>query len=203
MKKGFVLLVFMLLAIFGFTQKFDGGIFLGPVVSQVDGDNYGGYNKVGGIVGAWVSRDFGNNWSGQFEIEWVHKGSRKLSRPSAGDYSVYYMKLAYIDFPIMATYSLHQKIKMRFGLIPAYLISYQEGDLIGDFDSDITRPFKEVNLAAILGVNYQYNPKLSIELRQAMDIIPFRPHAGGLTTWYDYGQYNRWIEFAVLYSFKK
>ena len=55
----------------------------------------------------------------------------------------------------------------------------------------------------VLGVNYQYNPKLSIELRQAMDIIPFRPHPGGLTNWYDYGQYNRWIEFAVLYSFKK
>jgi len=202
MTKRLSILLLLVLPIVINAQKFDGGIIIGPVASQVDGDDLGGYNKVGGMFGGWVSRDFQNNWSGQFEIKFVQKGSRKPQNLDIGDYTEYHMKLNYIDFPLIANYTLHPDIKVRFGLIPAYMISHKEEDAIGEFESDITRPFKQVNLAGFVGVNYRYKEKISFEIRQAMDVMPFRPHPGGLYTWYDYGQYNRWLEFAVLFNFK-
>ena len=63
-------------------------------------------------------------------------------------------------------------VTLRMGLVPAYLISYQEGDRIGDFDSDESRPFKKVNLAAFVGVNYQYNKKfISLTFASKLGIL--------------------------------
>lgn len=202
MKKLVVIFSLIILCANVDSQIFNGGLIIGPVSSQVDGDNLAGYKKAGLQFGGWTSYDFNNKWSGQFEIKYIMKGSHKPKNLNTGDYTRYMMQLNYIDFPILASYNLHPDIQLNMGIIPALLISYQESDEVGDFESDPSRPFKKVNMAGVIGVNYQFKPKIRFEFRQAMDFIPFRPHPGGQTNWYDYGQYNRWLELAVYYSFR-
>ncbi len=42
-------------------QEFNAGIFGGVTASQVDGDSYGGYNKLGFTAGVFVNREIDNN----------------------------------------------------------------------------------------------------------------------------------------------
>ena len=56
-----VLLVVVMVAGFSIktsAQYFDGGIIGGLSASQIDGDSFAGYKKVGLLGGAWVRRMF-------------------------------------------------------------------------------------------------------------------------------------------------
>lgn len=202
MKKQVLVILVLLFSLSMSAQHFTGGLVAGPVASQVDGDLLGGYNKAALMGGLWVAYKLEGNWSAQFEISYIQKGSRRWPKTDQGDYSEYYMKLNYIDFPLMAVYKVMDKLKAKVGLVPAYLIDFQEGDEYGDFESDASRPYKKVNLAAIAAVNYELNKHFSVEARAARDLIPFRPHVNNQTAFLDYGQYNRWLEFCLVYQFK-
>ena len=56
-------------------QEFNAGILLGLSTSQVSGDNLGGFNKAGLILGGFVNRDINSLLSLQIEMMFVQKGS--------------------------------------------------------------------------------------------------------------------------------
>ena len=52
-----ILFLLLLVTSISFSQKgFKGAVFFGPLTSQVDGDNYAGYNKFG--INAGISTNF-------------------------------------------------------------------------------------------------------------------------------------------------
>ena len=52
-------------------QDFVAGPLLGGSFSQIDGDNFGGYNKPGFNIGGFVLRSLGKDWDIQGEISFV------------------------------------------------------------------------------------------------------------------------------------
>jgi len=76
-------------------QDFYAGATGGLVLSQVDGDSFGGYNKFGGNAGLFVRNSFGEKWGGRMELKYIQKGSvaTKLSNPLSayGYYKQNYM----------------------------------------------------------------------------------------------------------------
>ena len=96
------LLVFLLLSISASSQSFFGGIALGGVTSQVDGDDNDGFHKAGFTGGAFVGLELSDIWEAQFEIKYIQKGSSS----SADDPYQFTIRLDYVEMPIIASANL-------------------------------------------------------------------------------------------------
>ena len=65
-------------------QTFKAGLLAGLSGSQIEGDGYGGYNKLGFIAGGFSNVDLNEKWSTQIEIYFINKGSFKEMLSSKG-----------------------------------------------------------------------------------------------------------------------
>ena len=82
-------------------QTFNAGICAGPVVTQYNGDNVGGYSKIGPKAGIFVHRDMPGKLNYQIDMIFVQKGS-KYENTEAVDY--YNLRLRYLELPITFQY---------------------------------------------------------------------------------------------------
>ena len=85
-------------------QEFNAGILAGLSTSQVSGDNLGGFNKAGLILGGFVNRDINSLLSLQIEMMFVQKGS---SNPKPENF-LGEIHLDYIEIPIILPASSFQ-----------------------------------------------------------------------------------------------
>ena len=96
------LLVILLLCITSHSQAFFGGIALGGVTSQIDGDHNNGFHKVGFTGGAFVGLELTDIFEAQFEIKYIQKGSRS----DAEDPDQFLIRLDYVELPLVASANL-------------------------------------------------------------------------------------------------
>jgi hypothetical protein len=122
--------VFMLISISGFTQRgdigFKGGISAGFVFTQVDGDNYSGYNRLGPQAGVFSKYIFNEDFSLHTEIKYIQKGSKHVSKDENGQIlpSDYFaLKLDYFELPILLEYKIQEKFYAQAGIGLGYLIN--------------------------------------------------------------------------------
>lgn len=92
--------------LFGTEQKvFEGRLILGMNMTQVDGDTYGGYHKVGINAGGMVYVHFGKKTGMSMEMLYSQKGARGANARSSfyvGTYlDKYYLNLNYLDIPVL------------------------------------------------------------------------------------------------------
>ena len=112
-------------------QVFNTGIVLGLNGSQVDGDGYGGFNKMGFIAGAFTNASLSEKWSTQFEIYYINKGSFKAARPDKGDYRHFNLNVNYIEIPLALRYK-YQNFMFESGLYGSKFLSYHMEDEFGE-----------------------------------------------------------------------
>lgn len=179
------------------SQQFEGGILGGLTASQIDGDSYSGYNKVGIQAGAWVQRLFTYTIAGQLELRYVQKGSLQTNKPNDPIY--YKCVLHYIDLPIMAQYIYDEKIVFELGIGPEFLVSGKEFDAHGELPE--REPyFHTFTMSAIAGVGYTIWDVLTFSARFNYSIIPIRDHPSGQSYLLNQGQYSNMLSFAVYYK---
>jgi hypothetical protein len=193
--------IYILLFIFctGYTnsQQFEGGILGGLTASQIDGDSYSGYNKVGIQAGAWVQRLFTYTVAGQLELRYVQKGSLHTNKPD--DPTYYRCVLHYIDLPIMAQYIYDEKVVFELGIGPEFLVSGKEFDAHGELPE--REPyFHTFTMSAIAGIGYTFWDVLTFSARFNYSIIPIRDHPSGQSYLLNQGQYSNVLSFAIYYK---
>ena len=200
---GPLFLLLILVSSTSFAQKrFVTGLKLGVTASQVDGDTYQGYHKVGPIVGATLSAKFNEKWSAQFEVFYIQKGAKHNGKPDEGDYSFFLMRLNYIEMPFLYRRQLKTNFGFEAGLSFAILIDNKnrEFDIYGKIPA---RPdFEKYEIAAHAGFKYFLNEKQSVNLRYSNSVIPIRKSPGIST--YNYfirGQYNIVLSLTYEHSF--
>ncbi len=196
-------------------QQFKIGFLGGISTSQVDGDTYAGYDKVGFFAGGFVTKKFSpeSKWSASFEITYIQKGSRKVPRPDKGDYRFYKLNLNYAEVPLLIKYAFTipdsasgQKIKFQLegGIAVGALVgSYEEntnGPVVGGV------PFQRADYSTILGLNYFLSSHIGFNVRYEYSILPVRKGAIGqyYQNWtYRFlkpGYYNNLILFSFRYQ---
>ncbi len=179
-------------------QRFVAGLKAGVSTSQVAGDTYSGYNKAGFAGGASVTGNFSEKWTGQFEIMYIQKGSQHNGNPDKGDYNYYFLKLNYIEVPLLLQY--HQgKFTYEAGPGIGFLIGEQEFFNFQDLTG--LNPFNKTELAVNLGINYTIYKNLGISWRFSHSLTAIRPHASGASRWYNPGQMNNLLAFTLTYRF--
>lgn len=192
------------------SQEFYAGPMAGAAFNQVDGDRYAGYHRVGVVLGGFVGRELWKNWNAQLEIQYIQKGSRKYADVEAGDDRDYSIKLDYVQFPLLMQYK-RKTMSFEAGISIGSLLGYEELVNFDEIPKNDQVPFKTLEVASILGVNYYITPNFWINGRMSYSLFPIRePYDGSIPVYDPHwdlqkpGQYNNVISLALYYNlFKK
>lgn len=186
-------------------QGFNGGILAGGNISQVDGDTWKGYHKVGLIAGGYVYYQFSPNISLQLEMEFIQKGSRHNIDQENPDDQSYLLKLNYVEMPLLIVYNVGRKFSFETGPAMDVLVNYtEEQDGIAN---PTTEPLRDVTLSGILGASYRFTERLKVNFRLNYSLISLRdanaPYpASYRKIFFEYGQYNNVLSLAIFWDFK-
>ncbi len=199
--KKFIVFILLLLPLYVAAQQFRGGIIAGINGSQVDGDHYAGYNKLGFMGGFFVYRPLTDRLDLQLEIKYMGKGANKKTTKT--DLSQYKSQLHYIELPVLLHYKLSQKFGVEAGLGFGYLFSYAEKDEYGELPIQDAVDFKSFELSSIIGLRFYIKPFLSAHLRYSYSILPILDNPGEITYFFNRGAYNNLFSLGVMYELGK
>jgi len=190
MKIKLVVLLLLLSSQFIYSQGFKGGIIVGFVASQVDGDAYAGYHKVGFQGGVYTRYKFNEKWSLYNELKFIQKGSSQTNKDDP--YSDFKIKLNYIDLPFILNYQYNKKFIFGAGLSYGVLMSAEVQDGAGIVDQNHL-PYLNYDANLIIQIKYVLNEHLWLDLKGAYSVI--------YITDVSPRQFNNLISFTLGYEF--
>jgi hypothetical protein len=196
----YILLFTVLFPVISFSQYFDGGAVAGLSASQVDGDRYWGFNKLGLLGGAYIKRMFTYTIEGQMELRYIMKGAYEAENI---DNALYYkLVLHYVDIPLTVHYIYRKNFLFELGVAPEFIVYNREEDEYGKTPEDAP-PFHRLTMSAIGGIGYIFWDKITLDIRYNYSVVPIRKHPSGQTYLLNRGQYNNVLTFAVYYQISK
>lgn len=182
-------------------QNFGYHLLGGANFCQIDGDQMGGFNKLGVRAGFGVYLNNSKNDEYGFEITYALKGARTALNPDNPAQIILRYNYSYLEIPLFYEKKIREKIGLRFSLAPAYLVSAQ-ADLGGGFReqenvrslevSGMIGPTYELTENWFAYVHYQYSLASIINLQKSQV-----PGANFRRT----GVYNHLISAGLRYKF--
>jgi hypothetical protein len=199
-----LILILALLSTSLHAQKFNGGLIAGGVVSQVDGDYYGGYTKLGYLGGGFVSLRVSPRSSFQMEMEYIQKGSRIPSDSTNGGNS-YLMRFHYLEVPILYQFTFGKRFSLETGPAMDVLLGSREES--NGIETQATIPLRNITVAGIFGVSGFVTEHLKLNFRINYSLMSIRQTAESYPASYRYifwqkGQFNNLLSFSILWYFK-
>lgn len=191
---------------------FNGGLIFGTNFTQVDGDTYSGYHKIGINTGGVVYVHFTPKFGVSMELLYSQKGSRGMtdaySTALGGYIGRYGMNLNYAEVPLLLHYVLKiydRDVDMEGGASYGRLIKSSEW-VVSDqpvIIDPIQNRFNTLDLNYILGASIKLYKKLYVDSRYQYSIIPIRP-TDRVPIGYSYGskgQFNNLCVLRLMYYF--
>lgn len=199
----FLLVVFVPLFCFsqnGPQARFQAGVEGGLIFSQVDGDTYSGFTKVGFSAGFIATLPVTGNFFGSMEILYAEKGSYAPMSPT----NPYYWKLSlnYAEVPVLFNYD-DPNTKFSFGAGPSFGTLVKS--TLTDFDANgitysTVASLHKFDLEGVLNVDYGITNSLFLNARFTYSIIPIGTN---LTTRGFLRMYNNTLGASVRYLFER
>lgn len=180
-------------------QKFNSGFFGGINISQVSGDSYQGFNKLGFNAGFFVNRHIEQQFYWQAEIKYGTRGVYK--GPSDGDQTLYKSTYHMVELPLSVNYLFNEKIQVELGTSPEVLITTRFRDENGLLDSSSYPDNRRVGLSVFAGLAYWFNDKMMAGVRYTNSAIPFRDPEEWNHPQYR-GYFHNVISLSIAYRFK-
>jgi Outer membrane protein beta-barrel domain len=185
------------------------------VGTQLDGDGYGGYKKLGIYASVGVFRNFSRLFSWHAEIMFIQKGSQKLADPIKNDFSYYKLNVNYIGVPLYLRFR-QEKYFVDLGAEISTTVLRKKEEAINFNTSqklDDVFPFNRVAYDYLWGFGYYLNKKWEVGLRASYSIVPARTSFDRsiqrvfATDFYSrivgFGQYHNTIRLFATYNFIK
>ena len=168
MKNVFLLFWLLILSSTVLAQSFGAQLALGANFSQVDGDQLGGYNKLGANVGVQINREINDIWQAAFEMRYSMKGAKKVIDPDAPPTFSLKLNYQYIEVPLLVKYTRFDKITVYGGpSVGVNIVSKREENGI---ESEVDElDFLEFGLN--LGGTYHLTEKIGIDLRHSYSLL--------------------------------
>jgi hypothetical protein len=185
-------------------QRFNGGIIAGGLVSQVDGDDNGGFHKLGFLGGGLVSLRISPHSSFQMELEYIQKGSRGTDTVN---YLDFLMRFHYLEVPLLYQYTFAKRFSVEAGpAMDVLLGSYEERDGL-EVPAIYTEPLRNVTLSGIFGISGYVTNHLKLNFRFNYSLLSIReptetPPADYRYILWQKGQFNNVLSFSLLWYFK-
>ncbi len=160
-----IILLFGLVAQLNSQSHFEGGISIGAVSTQVDGDSYSGYNKSGIKAGFWVAKPLNPKVYLSFEMNYFPKGSKSSIVLTPEDTDFYLLVLHYIEMPVSMLYN-YDKYFFEVGVAVNYLFSdKQEGIYLQNQHYSNKTGFNMFDYTSFAGIGKILNERWRISAR--------------------------------------
>lgn len=184
-------------------QKFKGGLHIGLLGTQVDGDFRGNYNKPGLFAGAFVLLPFYHETMGiQMELNYAQKGSKSQGKNPDGTLNKSRLSLHQIEVPVLYRWEFINNLSVMGGLSFNMIVNSKVYDISGsvmqDWEHDYNIKFFELGL--LLGLNYIVQDHYEFSFRYGYSLTPIgishdtrRRFLGGLR--------NNFLQFHFSYQF--
>jgi len=195
-----ITLLFLLLTFYGNAQRFDSGIQIGAIASQLSGDQAAGYDKPGFEVGGMVSTQLNDKSNLGFQLMYIQKGSRKAQHPEIGDYTFYRSRLNYVQVPLFFQYQFSNKISFEAATGLAMLLGSEEEDQYGKIED--RKAFSRLEWIATISMNYLLFENFQLILGAENSVLPVRRYDGTELYRLDKDQYNSLLRFAARFKIK-
>lgn len=180
-------------------RSFSGGLVIGAVGSQVDGDQHDGYHRFAPMGGFWVSRLFTDRYGVRFEFRYIGKGSLKNEGTGAERRKVYGLALHYIELPVIFEYHFLERWVAGLGISGGYLLSAKEENQYGNLLVGDRKKFRPYEVAAHARVAFNLTTRCNVTLGASYSIVPIR---GKMEGWAGRnGQFNNLLTFGLDYVF--
>ena len=171
-KKKYLFFILLVCAVLNdlHAQRFKGGMHIGLLATQVDGDDFGGYKKPGLFAGAFVNVPFEQKQIKlQLEIDYAQKGSRS---PSTTAFR-YRIVLHQIEIPVVFGWNFWKNFSLDLGLSPNIIASAKEyyNDELIRLDAGGSK-FYSFEFGGIGGVNYMFKDHYALFFRFNYSISP-------------------------------
>lgn len=189
-------------------RTFIGGLVAGANFTQVDGDRYAGYHKIGLNFGGIMYMNLADHLAASVEILYSQKGSRahKPMESSDGSFVIdkYDIKLSYAEVPIQINYFDKRKSHFGAGFSISRLITANEsGSSTQPVPTDFEKyPFRKMDYNFIIGGNlhlikgFFLNARFQYSLASIRDKDNMPPGWAGRTQ-----QFNNMWTVRVMYLF--
>jgi opacity protein-like surface antigen len=181
-------------------QSFGASLLAGANFSQVDGDQLGGYNKLGANLGVQIDRKLNEDWVAAFEIRFSMKGAKKVIDPE--DPPTFTLKLSYhyIEVPLLVKYTHYDRFT-PYGGISLGVNVFNQRD-----ENTITTKEEKLNPTEVgfhLGATYHLTDKIGIDLRHSYSLLSVRDFpivVNSPTVFGRAGWFNRLFTAGIVYT---
>ncbi|MGB1037828.1 MAG: outer membrane beta-barrel protein, partial [Bacteroidia bacterium] len=181
------------------SQGFNAELLLGANFSQVDGDQLGGYNKLGLNTGIQINRKISDDWEGAFELRYSMKGAKKVIDPEAPPTFTLKLNYQYVEVPLLAKFTRFDPLTLYAG--PSIGVNVQNERE----ENGIKISETELNKTEIgfhLGGTYYLNQNIGLDLRHSYSLFSVtEKNARSIgPSWFNRtGWYNRLFTIGVVY----
>ncbi len=180
-------------------QPINVGLFGGITASQISGDPYSGFRKLGVATGGFMNQHIDLNIYWQAELKYVTRGVYK--GPEVNDPTLYRSTYHYVELPLSVHYLHDEKFQVEVGISPDVLLGVVYEDEYG-----ILKPTDSDNntfgLNVFLGLGYWFTPTLGANLRYTNSAIAFRETQEWNNPQYR-GYFHNVMSLTLAYKFKK
>ena len=200
---------FLALMLFGakttLAQSFNAGLIAGATFSQVDGDSYYGFHKVGFTAGTYVSLPIANHFALQMELKYTQMGAHSSAKEIVEyNFPAYNLRLHYAEIPLMLRYDFGHftvygksldNLALELGVSLDFLLKYR-----GEIEA-ATQTWK-LNFFSVtgnFGLHYNFTKHLGIGARMMYSITPMQTNPTPLR-FFDHA-YNKVIQITMTYNF--
>lgn len=153
-------------------QQLSVGLFGGLNVSQVSGDTYSGFNKLGFNAGIFVNRLIDRDFYGQVEIKYGTRGV--YQGPTDNNQTIYMSSYHILEIPLSVNYLFNEKIQVEAGTSPELLITTLFWDENGLMDRSNYPDNRRLGLSVFAGIGYWFSEHMMAGLRYTNSAVPFR-----------------------------
>lgn len=204
----FVIILVLACSIQMHAQRFLGAVSLGMNLTQVDGDDFYGFHKVGLNVGPMVAVPFGKNrhWSVSMELLYSQKGSY---HNGSSDSTTYRLVQDYVEIPVLIHYTDKKIVSGGLGFAYGQRVNYTETEnsfynSVYDYQTDLS-----INdISVVADVQVRLVSKLWADLRYQYSMKSNRtvvitdPGSYPTTTHTEY-QFNNVISIRLTWVFNQ
>ncbi len=194
-----LLLLFLAPSLWAQDYAFQGGLVVGGVGAQVDGDRHSGYHRFAGLGGFWVARPFGTKLRLRFEFRYIGKGSLANEGQGAARRQIYSLSLHYLELPVVLEYRVWQRWYVGLGLGGGYLLSASESNQYGNLLVGGRKSFNSYEWAGHARVSYRFNDHLTGTMGAAYSLLPIRGRIDIASI--VRAQYNNLVTLSLDYTF--
>jgi len=194
-------------------QRIQGAVIAGGNLSQVDGDEVFGFNKIGLNTGLAAMAPIGKNLQLSIEILYSQKGAYQGKQykdvDSVGNVTTgeYKLNLNFLEVPVLFMYNDKDVIIGGVGFSYARLVSIQEYEH-GQREETTTLnggPYNRNDFNILADIRFRIYKKLKFNLRYSYSLVSMRTREfedllGN--TWIR-EQYNNTITFRLIYMFNE